>query len=112
MAGSDRPAPLPHKDHPASRRAFVANAAALLQHDVCVSIVDLVTIRQFNLNANLLELVAKSEPILGSEPPTINAATVRGRKRIRRRPLLDFWFCPMAIGQRLPYAAYSLPGWN
>jgi hypothetical protein len=37
-----------NKDRPESRRAFVAKVAALLQHDVSVSIVDLVTIRQFN----------------------------------------------------------------
>src|SRR5665213_3746390 len=44
-----------NKDRPASRQAFVTKVAALLQHDVCVSIVDLVTIRQFNLYADLLE---------------------------------------------------------
>ena len=96
-----------NKDRPESRRAFVAKVAALLQHDVCVSIVDLVTIRPFNLYADLLELVGKSDPMLGAEPPALYAATVRGRKRVRRRPLLDFWFYPMAIGQPLP----SLPLW-
>jgi hypothetical protein len=34
-----------NKDHPESRRAFVAKVAALLQDDVCVSLVDLVTVR-------------------------------------------------------------------
>ncbi len=72
-----------------------------------MSIVDLVTIRQFNLYADLLELVEKSDPTLGAEPPAIYAATVRGRKRARRRPLLDFWFDPMALGQPLP----PLPLW-
>jgi hypothetical protein len=43
-----------NKDHPESRRAFVAKCAALLQKDVCVSIVDVVTVRQFNLYADLL----------------------------------------------------------
>ncbi len=96
-----------NKDRPESRRAFVAKVAALLQRDVCVSIVDLVTIRQFNLYADLLELIGKSDLALGAEPPAIYAATVRGRKRTRRRPLLDFWFDPMALGQPLP----SLPLW-
>ena len=45
--------------------------------------------------------------MLGAEPPALYAATVRGRKRDRRRPLLDFWFYPMTIGQPLP----SLPIW-
>lgn len=38
-----------NKDRPESRRAFVAKTAALLQQDVCVSVVDVVTVRQFNL---------------------------------------------------------------
>ncbi len=96
-----------NKDRPESRRVFVAKVAALLQHDVCVSIVDPVTIRHFNLYADLLELVGKSDPTLGAEPPAIYAATMHGRKRIRRRPLLDVWFYPMTIGQPLP----PLPLW-
>src|ERR1019366_8295760 len=81
-----------NKDRPESRRAFVAKVAALLQRDVCVSLVDLVTIRQFNLYADLLERVGKSDPMRGAEPAAIYAATVHGRKRVRRRPLLDVWF--------------------
>ncbi len=67
-----------NKDRPESRRAFVAKVAALLQRDVCVALVDVVTIRQFNLYADLLELVGKSDPMLGAEPPALYAATVRG----------------------------------
>ena len=67
-----------NKDRPESRRAFVAKVAALLQRDVCVSIVDLVTIRQFNLYADLLALVGKSDPMLSAEPAALYAATVRG----------------------------------
>ena len=96
-----------NKDRPESRRAFVAKVVALLQRDVCVSLVDLVTIRQFNLYADLLELVGKSDPMLGAEPPALYAATMRGRKQVRRRPLLDAWFYPMTVGQPLP----SLPLW-
>src|SRR5262249_15353487 len=42
-----------NKDRPERRRAFVAKVAALLQKGVCVSIVDVVTVRQFNLYADL-----------------------------------------------------------
>jgi hypothetical protein len=38
-----------NKDLPENRRAFVAKVAALLQRDVSVSVVDIVTIREFNL---------------------------------------------------------------
>jgi hypothetical protein len=37
-----------NKDRPEHRRAFVAKCAALLQKGVCVSVVDVVTVRQFN----------------------------------------------------------------
>ncbi len=78
-----------NKDRPESRRAFVAKAATLLQQDVCVSVVDLVTIRQFNLYGDLLALVGGSDPMLDPEPPALYAVTVRGRKRVGRRP--DSW---------------------
>ena len=50
-----------NKDRPENRRAFVAKVAALLQHDVCVSLVDVVTTRQFNLYADLLELIGRTD---------------------------------------------------
>jgi hypothetical protein len=96
-----------NKDRPESRRAFVAKVAALLERDVCVSLVDLVTIRQFNLYAELLELVGGSDPMLGAEPPGLYAVTARGRERVRNRLLLDTWFYPMSLGQPLP----TLPIW-
>jgi hypothetical protein len=96
-----------NKDRPESRRAFVAKAAALLQQDVCVSIVDVVTVRQFNLYADLLTLIGRSDPALGLDPPSIYAVTLRGRKRLRGRPLLDTWFYPIAVGGPLP----PLPIW-
>jgi hypothetical protein len=96
-----------NKDRPESRRAFVAKVAALLQRDVSVSLVDVVTVRQFNLYADLLELIGRTDPMLGANPPPVYAVTVRGRKRVRNRPLLDTWFYPMALGQGLP----TLPIW-
>ena len=71
-----------NKDRPESRRAFVAKVAALLQRDVSVSLVDIVTVRQFNLYADLLELIGGTDPMLGAEPPALYAVTVRGRKRV------------------------------
>jgi hypothetical protein len=91
-----------NKDRPESRRAFVAKVAALLRRDVCVSIVDIVTIRHFNLYADLLEFIGRCDPMLGPEPPGLYAVTVRGSQRIPGRPLMDIWFDPMALGQPLP----------
>src|SRR5690242_256157 len=47
-----------NKDRPQSRREFMAKCAALLGQNVCVSIVDLVTTRHFNLYAELLDFIA------------------------------------------------------
>ena len=96
-----------NKDRPESRHAFIAKVAALLHREVCVSIVDVVTIRQFNLYAELLDLADRSDPLLGAEPPQLYAVTLRAQKRTRGRPVLDAWFYPMTIGQRLP----TLPIW-
>ena len=95
-----------NKDRPENRRAFVTKCAALLQKRVCVSIVDLVTTRQFNLYADLLDLIGQKDPALGSSPPSIYAATCRGRKA-RQRPCLEIWSYPLVVGHALP----TLPIW-
>jgi hypothetical protein len=96
-----------NKDRPENRRAFVAKVAALLQKDVCVSIVDLVTIRQFNLYADLLELIGGADPQLGPTPPHLYAVTIRSRKRPAKRSFLDMWYYPMTLRLPLP----TLPIW-
>jgi hypothetical protein len=96
-----------NKDRPENRRAFVAKVAALLQKEVCVSVVDLVTIRQINLYVDLLELIGAADPQLGAAPPNLYAVTIRGRKQPARRSLLDLWYYPMPLGQPLP----TLPIW-
>jgi hypothetical protein len=96
-----------NKDRPETRRTFVGKVAALLQHDVCVSLVDLVTVRQFNLYGDLLELVGRSDLAAEVQATSLYAATLRGRKRPQAKPLLDTWFYPMTVGQPLP----TLPIW-
>ena len=96
-----------NKNRPESRETFVAKVAALLQKEVCVSIVDLVTIRQFNLYASLLELLGHTDPQLAPTPPDIYSVSLRSRKRPNKPSLLDVWFYPMKIGQPLP----TLPIW-
>jgi hypothetical protein len=95
-----------NKDRPENRRAFVAKCAALLQKHVCVSMVDLVTTRQFNLYADLLELIGQRDPAFGPTPPPIYAATCRGRK-VGQRPRLEIWAYPLVVGRTLP----TLPLW-
>lgn len=96
-----------NKDRPESRQLFVGKVAALLQQDVCVSVVDLVTVRRANLYAELLTLFGRADPQLAPTPPHLYAVTVRARRPPSGRVRLDSWFYPMAIGEPLP----TLPIW-
>jgi hypothetical protein len=95
-----------NKDRPENRRAFIAKCAALLQKHVCVSIVDLVTTRQFNLYTDLLDFIGQRDTGFGTEPPPIYAATCRSRK-VGQRPRLEIWAYPLVVGRPLP----QLPIW-
>jgi hypothetical protein len=95
-----------NKDRPESRRQFVAKCAALLGQGVCVSIVDLVTARQFNLYADLLQLIGVADPALVPSPPATYAVTCRGRS-LHGVPRLESWSYPLNVGQPLP----TLPLW-
>ncbi len=94
------------KDRPETRRAFVAKCAALLQEQVSVAIVDLVTTRQFNLYGDLLELIGQTDPALTPEPPFTYAAACRRTFRGESWHL-QTWNHAMALGQPLP----TLPLW-
>lgn len=94
-----------NKDRPESRQLFVSKCINLLRQDVCVSIIDLVTIRQFNLYADLLALIGHSDPAI-SPVPSIYAVTCRKRSGTQGTKV-DSWLCPLAVGQPLP----SLPIW-
>jgi hypothetical protein len=90
-----------NKDRPEHRRAFVAKCAALLQEQVSVTIVDVVTTRHFNLYGELLELIGETDPALAPEAPALYAAACRGTKKDNTW-LLETWTYPVAIGQPLP----------
>lgn len=94
-----------NKDRPKSRRAFVAKCAAMLQEHVCVTIVDLVTIRRFNLYCDLLELIDRRDPSF-DPPPSTYAVTCRGHT-IEHESRLEAWAYPLVVGRKLP----TLPIW-
>jgi hypothetical protein len=96
-----------NKDRPENRELFVGKVAALLQKDVCVSIVDLVTVRRANIYADLLTLYGRVDPQLAPAPPYLYAVTIRGRRPPRGRFRLDAWLYPMSVGEPLP----TLPIW-
>ncbi len=96
-----------NKDRPESREAFVAKVAALLHKDVCVSVIDLVSVRQANLYAEVLAWFGGADPQLAATAVPMYAVTLRGRHAPKRRGQLDAWFYPLTVGQPLP----TLPIW-
>lgn len=95
-----------NKDRRETRNAFVGKCAALLRAGVAVSIVDVVTERQANLYAELLDFLGLSDPKMGSEPPGTYAASCRWRVG-DRRITLQTWSHALEVGRPLP----TLPLW-
>jgi hypothetical protein len=95
-----------NKDRPESRDSFVAKCAALLRKGVAVSVVDLVTIRRFNLYAQLMAFVGHPDPSMTVDGPPIYAASCRWLTK-GKRARLESWPQIMTIGQPLP----TLPLW-
>ena len=99
-----------NKDRPESRRAFASKCAAFLQHQVSVTIVDLVTVPTSNLYAELLEVVGQDDPALGPEPSPIYAAACRMNKygvKPGEGWRLETWLHTLQLGQPLP----TVPLW-
>jgi hypothetical protein len=95
-----------NKDRPEKRNAFVGKCAALLRNGVAVSIVDLVTSRQFNLYAELMTFLGHPDGTLGPEPSEVYAASCRWLRKADRA-VLQTWSHTLVVGQPLPI----LPLW-
>jgi hypothetical protein len=94
-----------NKDRLETRNRFVGKCAALLRQGVAVSIVDVVTIRQFNLYAELMASLGQTDPTLIGEP-AIYAASCRWLMG-ERRGRLETWSHVLEVGKPLP----TLPLW-
>ncbi len=94
-----------NKDRPEHRNAFVGKCAALLQKGVAVSIVDLVTVRHFNLYADVLAFLGHGNPTLSDPPPPIYATSCRWFQK--EKTMLKAWSHMLTVGQPLP----TLPLW-
>ena len=90
-----------NKDRAESRQLFIAKCANLLRNDVCVSLVDLVTVRRFNLYTELLTLLGQTDRSMSPDPPPIYAATCR-KRLAGRKTKLDTWALPLKVGESLP----------
>ena len=95
-----------NKDRPEHRNAFIGKCAALMRHGVAVSIVDVVTIRSFNLYAELMAFVGHPDPTMTVDQPPLYAATCRWVSQ-GRQAFLESWSHALTVGQPLP----RLPLW-
>jgi Protein of unknown function (DUF4058) len=95
-----------NKDRPEHRRAFTAKCAGLLQNNVCVVIVDLVSTRTSNLYVELIDLLGQSDlpELEGASDLYAVACRVARLNEIWQ---LEVWAHPLAIGRPLP----TLPLW-
>ena len=78
----------------------------MLRKGVAVSVVDLVTIRRFNLYAQLMVFVGHPDPVMTTESPSTYAAACRWVTK-GARAQLEAWSHTLIIGQALP----TLPLW-
>ena len=95
-----------NKDRPEKRNAFVGKCAALMRSGVAVSMVDLVTSRQFNLYAELMAFLGYPDATLGPDKPVVYAASCRWLPKEDRAELQAWWHA-LKVGQPLP----TLPLW-
>lgn len=96
-----------NKDRPEARRMFVAKCARLLNQGVCVSMVDVVMDKWFNLYTDLLDFLGHTDPFMAGPPmPHIYAVTLRKREEFPRWRL-ETWAHQLVVGQPLP----NLPIW-
>ena len=90
-----------NKDRPEQRSQFTSKCAALLRQGVSLVLVDVVTARDINLYADLLELIGQWDPSLGETPPATYAVACRWRPRGAGR-WLESWNQSLKPGLPLP----------
>jgi hypothetical protein len=96
-----------NKDRPERRRAFTSKCANLWRQKVSVSIVDISHEADFNLYAETLEMIGKTDPSF-KDAPNQYAATLRARDGLPgNRWRLESWAYPMSTGEPLP----KIPVW-
>jgi Protein of unknown function (DUF4058) len=95
-----------NKDRPLHRNNFVSKCAALLRQDVCVVLVDIVTVRNNNLYLDLLDHFELTDSEMREKDKGVYAACCRTR-HMETKTVFDFWREPLKLGTPLP----NLPLW-
>lgn len=95
-----------NKDRPETRQAFVSKCVSLLQNKVCLSIIDLVTVKNYNLYCEVLDVFGQADPQFFPNVLPTYAVTCRSRS-VGTASRFESWAYPMVEGLRLPI----LPIW-
>ena len=95
-----------NKDRPATRRAFADKCADYLRRGVSVIVSDIVTERQANLHAEILQLLERPEEPRWESPTQLYAVAYRSVLG-GERPRLEMWPSVLTVGAPLP----ELPLW-
>jgi hypothetical protein len=95
-----------NKDRPASRRAFADKCAGYLRRGVSVIVVDVVTERQANLHADILQALQRPEEPRWESPTHLYAVAYRGVLGAPQARL-EMWPEALSLGASLP----EMPMW-
>jgi hypothetical protein len=95
-----------NKDRPENRRAFLDKCAAYLREGVSVVIVDIVTSRQNNFHADLMELLGGDEVARRAVTSDLYAVAYRVHL-VGQRTQVEAWPENLALGAPLP----TMPLW-
>jgi Protein of unknown function (DUF4058) len=98
-----------NKDRAESRRAFAIKCAAYLQRGIGLVILDIVTLRQFNLHDELLRVMELDESF-GMAPGTFLYAVAYRPVRRQEADQIDVWPHPLTLGGTLPTVPLALRG--
>jgi hypothetical protein len=96
-----------NKDRPEKRNSFVAKCAARLRAGVSVCVVDLVTLKHFNLYTEMMAFIGRGhdDPMSQNPPATYAAACRWGPRAGKTR--LETWSHVLSVGEPLP----TVPLW-
>jgi hypothetical protein len=96
-----------NKDREGSRRTFAAKCAGYLQHGIGVIIIDVVTARSANLHTELFDVLEVTGRRAEWQSPSGLYAVAYRPVTVRKKPRIEAWPEPLALGKPLP----KLPLW-
>jgi Protein of unknown function (DUF4058) len=91
-----------NKDRAGSRRTFAAKCAGYLKHGIGVVIIDIVTSRSANLHEELFDTLEVTSRRPAWKSPTGLYAVAYRAVPVRKRPRVEAWPEPLALGDALP----------